>query len=69
MKTDFDHIITEIMAGKVLMPKTEAERAHNNACDRANSIVAMYRDGRGLFQYKTANKALDSDAKKRRRSA
>ena len=44
------NIRTEIGAGKVLFPKTEAERAHNNACDRANTIISNYAQGFGLFQ-------------------
>jgi len=64
METDFDHIITEITAGKVLMPKTEAEQAHNAACDRANRIVGMYRDGIGLFQNKSDSNAIHADGEK-----
>lgn len=40
----------EIGAGKVLIPRTPEELAHNNACDRANAIIQNYRDGIGLFQ-------------------
>jgi len=43
-------IKTEIGAGKVLVPRTEPERAHNNACERALSIISNYADGVGLFQ-------------------
>lgn len=43
-------IQTEIGAGMVLFPKTPEERAHNNACDRANAIIQNYKDGFGLFQ-------------------
>jgi hypothetical protein len=44
------YIQTEIGAGMVLFPKTDAEHAHNNACDRANTIIQNYADGVGLFQ-------------------
>lgn len=50
METDFDHIITEIGAGKCLFVKTEGDLIHNSACDRAIRIVRQYRDGEGLFQ-------------------
>jgi hypothetical protein len=43
-------IQTEIGAGMVLFPKSDAERAHNNACERANSIIANCIEGYGLFQ-------------------
>lgn len=45
-------IKTEIGAGMVLKlgPINEAERAHNNACERANRIIQKYIDGFGLFQ-------------------
>lgn len=44
------NISTEIGAGMVLVPRTDAEHAHNNACDRALAIIHNYRDGCGLFQ-------------------
>jgi len=44
------NIKTEIGAGMVMFPKSEAERAHNNACDRANTIITNYQEGYGLFQ-------------------
>jgi hypothetical protein len=44
------NVKTEIGAGMVLFPKSEAERAHNNACDRANTIITNYQEGYGLFQ-------------------
>jgi hypothetical protein len=34
----------------VLIPKTEAEHAHNNACSRADQIIRAYAKGEGLFQ-------------------
>jgi hypothetical protein len=40
----------EISAGKVLIPRYDAERAHNNACDRAIAIIKNYAEGYGLFQ-------------------
>jgi hypothetical protein len=43
-------IQTEIGAGMVLFAKSPEERAHNNACERANKIIQNYRDGFGLFQ-------------------
>lgn len=50
MKNDFDHIITEINAGCVLVPKTEIDKAWNEACNRACRIVRLYCNGQGLFQ-------------------
>ncbi len=44
------NIKTEIGAGMVLIPRTEAEHAHNNACERAKAIISNYYDGCGLFQ-------------------
>lgn len=44
------NIETEIGAGRVLGPRVPEEVAHNNACERALAIVAMYRRGEGLFQ-------------------
>ena len=44
------NIQTEIGAGMVLIPLTAAERAHNNACERAKTIVQNYKEGYGLFQ-------------------
>jgi len=43
-------ISCEINCGKVLFPKSPAEWAHNNACDRAQSIISSYAEGIGLFQ-------------------
>jgi hypothetical protein len=57
-------IQTEIGAGMVLFPGSNAERAHNNACDRAISIIANYREGIGLFQMtQAAKKGGKSDAR------
>lgn len=54
-----DGIMSEIGAGMVMFPMTDVEHAHNNACERAKSIIANYRDGHGLFQLtaKLAKKA------------
>lgn len=40
----------EISAGMVLFPMSPEEKAHNNACERAQKIVQNYREGFGLFQ-------------------
>ncbi len=44
------NITTEINCGKVMFPKSEAEMAHNNACQRAMDIIDNYKQGYGLFQ-------------------
>jgi hypothetical protein len=44
------NIKTEIGAGMVLIPRSLAEQAHNNACERANAIIQNYIEGFGLFQ-------------------
>ena len=41
---------SEIIAGKVLVPKTNADRAWNDCADRAVGILNAYRRGEGLFQ-------------------
>jgi hypothetical protein len=51
------NIKIEIGAGMVLFPKSEAERAHNDACDRANTIITYYQEGNGLFQMTRRAKA------------
>lgn len=56
------NITTEIGAGMVLFPRSDAERAHNNACERANKIISNYIEGYGLFQ-------MTRDAKKRKEGA
>jgi hypothetical protein len=43
------YIQSEIRAGESLSSRTEVERAHNNACERAIKIIQSYRDGYGLF--------------------
>lgn len=49
-------IQTEIVAGSVLFPKSEAERAWNDANRRAKDIIQMYINGNGLFQSTTRKK-------------
>jgi hypothetical protein len=44
------NIKTEINCGQVMFPKTDLDRVHNNACDRAIKIVENYIEGYGLFQ-------------------
>ena len=46
----FEGAITEIRAGEVLIPKSEADKAWNDASERAISICGNYQRGRGLFQ-------------------
>lgn len=43
-------IRTEIIAGGVLIPTSEAEKAWNSANERAVSILEKYKEGEGLFQ-------------------
>lgn len=45
-----DGLRTEIIAGKVLVPKNAEDIAWNRANDRAVRILDMYRKGEGLFQ-------------------
>ena len=45
---------TEIVAGKVLCPKSEADEAWNNCADRAVRILDGYKNGDGLFQVASA---------------
>jgi len=42
-------IKSEIMAGSVLFPKNEGDKAWNNANKRAVSIINKYLAGEGLF--------------------
>jgi len=46
--------MTEISAGFVLLPKTAEDRAWNSANERACSILSKYKEGKGLFQYRSA---------------
>ena len=48
---------TEIGAGGVLIPKSDADRAWNSANERAIRIIEMYEQNNGLFQA-TANDKL-----------
>lgn len=41
---------SEIIAGGVLIPKSDADRAYNDACFRAARIIEKYKKGGGLFQ-------------------
>ncbi len=41
---------TEIVAGMILNPLTDADRSSNNANQRAVSILRKYAKGEGLFQ-------------------
>jgi hypothetical protein len=50
IRAQFEGAITEIGAGRVLVPSTPEERAYNNACERAMRIVESYIRGEGLFQ-------------------
>ncbi len=54
VKEVLEWICTEIGAGKCFAGTTEAsmevENTHNNACERAISIVRNYQEGCGLFQ-------------------
>lgn len=45
-----DGLRTEIIAGKVLIPKNAEDIAWNGANDRAIRILDKYRKGEGLFQ-------------------
>lgn len=53
---------TEIGAGMVLRPLSEADHAHNGACEQAINIIRHYEQGSGLFQ-------MTADAKRKRRAA
>lgn len=47
---ELEGAVTEIGAGRVLCPISEADTSWNAACDRAMRIVRRYVDGKGLFQ-------------------
>ncbi len=49
-RSEFTGAITEISAGRVLSPKTNADRACNDSAQRCMDIVKRYVDGDGLFQ-------------------
>ncbi len=46
----FEGAAMEIISGSVLHPKTDADRAWNDANARAKSILQKYAKGKGLFQ-------------------
>ena len=52
-KTDYEGMITEMNAGKMLKPVTYADVAWNQAIERSVGIVERYKKGTGLFQQKT----------------
>lgn len=54
--TEFSGAITEMRAGKVMLPIDEASRSWNNATERCIAILMKYRDGHGLFQRIEARK-------------
>lgn len=43
-------LLTELNAGKVLLPTTAEGKAWNNATDRAIELIKDYQHGDGLFQ-------------------
>ena len=49
-KNDYEVMITEIGAGRVLIPVDDADRAWNSASERAIRIINQYQDGRDLWQ-------------------
>lgn len=49
-RQDWDGAITEIGAGQVMIPISQADHAWNDASRRAIDILRKYRDGVGLFQ-------------------
>lgn len=52
-RMNLDGAITEMNAGQVLIPKTDADYAHNHATQRCVRILQGYIEGNGLFQLKT----------------
>ncbi|MFH1546965.1 MAG: hypothetical protein ABIC57_00590 [bacterium] len=54
-KDDFEGMLTEINAGRVLIPKAPEDYVWNDACLRAMSIITKYKEGRGLFQTRRKN--------------
>jgi hypothetical protein len=53
VRDEFAGAVTEIIAAKVLHPRSEADRAWNDASDRAARLVKAYIAGDGLFQVGT----------------
>jgi hypothetical protein len=47
--------ITEISAGRVLVPRTPEDRTWNDASERAMRILERYKHGEGLFQLSVSN--------------
>jgi len=58
-KMEYEGMIAEMNAGKVLRPRTYADEAWNQAIERSVGIVKRYEKGTGLFQQKT--EAPDGD--------
>ena len=50
LKESCDGAIQEFTAGKVLTPKSDEDRAWNDAHDRCIRILRRYAKGEGLFQ-------------------
>ena len=46
----FKGVQTELKAGSVLFPQSEADRAWNDANARACRIIDLYKRGDGIFQ-------------------
>lgn len=53
LKVILDGIKTEIIAGSVLRPKNDGDRAWNDANRRSAGIIDNYISGKGLFQLPT----------------
>lgn len=49
-KSDLEGVRCEIIAGSVLHPVCDADKAWNEANNRAARIIDLYIQGRGLFQ-------------------
>lgn len=50
---------TEIIAGGVLLPITDADKAWNRANERAARIIDGYLRGEGLFQIETKKETVN----------
>ena len=68
-KEILSNIQTEISAGKVLIPRSDAEHAHNNASDRAISIVQNYKEDIGLSRTTRRRQLFQMTARARQRTA
>ena len=53
-KDVLDCVETEITANKVLFPKSEADKAWNDAIDKCKRFIRAYKNGDGLFQWRDA---------------